>query len=323
VQDQPELFSTFLMWLLADLFHELPEVGDLDKPKLVFFFDEAHLLFTGASKDFLTAITQTVRLIRSKGVGVFFVTQTPKDVPEAVLAQLGSRVQHQLRAHTPNDAKALRATVSTYPTSAYDLEQVLTQLGIGEAVVTVMDPDGAPTPVAWTQLRAPQSLMAPSSPEVLAGLVAASALRVTYAEAVDAESAYEILMARLEMGAAKAQAEMEEAAAARVRESAEVKAAADADSSAARAASDAEKAQLNAAADEARATADAERARKKAEQELEREIRTQRTPVPAAGLAEKIFRDASRYKTMDGMARSVRRTLAVEIARGVFGIGRR
>jgi hypothetical protein len=111
LQDRPALFSTFLMWLLADLFHELPEVGDTDRPKLVFFFDEAHLLFADASKAFLDAVAQTVRLIRSKGVGIFFVTQTPKDVPEDVLAQLGSRVQHQLRAHTPNDAKALRATV--------------------------------------------------------------------------------------------------------------------------------------------------------------------------------------------------------------------
>ncbi len=123
-------------------------------PKLVFFFDEAHLLFKDASKAFLDAIAQTVRLIRSKGVGVFFVTQTPKDVPEEVLAQLGSRVQHQLRAHTPNDAKALKQTVATYPSSDYDLAQVLQQLGIGEAVVTVMDPDGAPTPVAWTRMRA-------------------------------------------------------------------------------------------------------------------------------------------------------------------------
>src|SRR6188768_2504246 len=135
LQDRPALFSTFLMWLLADLFADLPEVGDVDKPKLVFFFDEAHLLFTDASKDFLTQVTQTVRLIRSKGIGIFFVTQSPKDVPSDVLAQLGSRVQHQLRAHTPDAAKALRATVSTYPNSAYDLEEVLTQLAIGEAIV--------------------------------------------------------------------------------------------------------------------------------------------------------------------------------------------
>ena len=160
LQDRPALFSTFLMWLLADLFHDLPEEGDLDKPKLVFFFDEAHLLFNDASDAFLDQIAQTVRLIRSKGVGVFFVTQSPTDVPDDVLAQLGSRVQHQLRAHTPNDAKALRATVNTYPNSAYDdLGEVITSLGIGEAVVTVMNERGAPTPVAWTRLRAPESLM--------------------------------------------------------------------------------------------------------------------------------------------------------------------
>ncbi|HEU4808896.1 MAG TPA: helicase HerA-like domain-containing protein, partial [Homoserinimonas sp.] len=162
VQDKPALFSTFLMWLLADLFNDLPEVGDLDKPKLVFFFDEAHLLFKGASKEFVDSITQTVRLIRSKGVGIVFVTQTPKDVPGEVLEQLGSRIQHQLRAHTPDAAKALRATVSTYPHSGYDLEEVLTQLGTGEAIVTVMNEKGAPTPGAWTRLRAPQGSMSPS-----------------------------------------------------------------------------------------------------------------------------------------------------------------
>ena len=156
----PRVFSTFLMWLLADLFHDLPEVGDIDRPKLVFFFDEAHLLFDDASDAFLDQIAQTVRLIRSKGVGVFFVTQSPTDVPDDVLAQLGSRIQHQLRAHTPNDAKALKQTVNTYPKSAYDdLGEVITSLGIGEAVVTVMNERGAPTPVAWTRLRAPESLM--------------------------------------------------------------------------------------------------------------------------------------------------------------------
>ena len=145
--DRPALFSTFLMWLLADLFHDLPEVGDVDKPKLVFFFDEAHLLFDDASKAFLDAIAQTVRLIRSKGVGVFFVTQSPTDVPDDVLAQLGSRIQHQLRAATPNDAKALKQTVNTYPHSDYDdLGQVILSLGIGEAIVTVMNERGAPDP---------------------------------------------------------------------------------------------------------------------------------------------------------------------------------
>ena len=197
LQDRPRLFSTFLMWLLADLFEELPEVGDVDKPKLVFFFDEAHLLFDDASKEFLTAIAQTVRLIRSKGVGVFFVTQTPKDVPGDVLAQLGNRVQHALRAFTPDDAKALKATASTFPNSSYDLEEVLTQLGIGEAIVTVLSDRGAPTPVAWTRLRAPQSKMAPADPALLTAAVASSPLHAKYAAQVDRDSAYERLAARV------------------------------------------------------------------------------------------------------------------------------
>jgi hypothetical protein len=197
LQDRPRLFSTFLMWLLADLFEELPEVGDVDKPKLVFFFDEAHLLFDDASKEFLTAIAQTVRLIRSKGVGVFFVTQTPKDVPSDVLAQLGNRVQHALRAFTPDDAKALKATASTFPNSSYDLEEVLTQLGIGEAIVTVLSDRGAPTPVAWTRLRAPQSKMAPADPGLLSASVASSPLHGKYAAQVDRDSAYERLAARV------------------------------------------------------------------------------------------------------------------------------
>ncbi|GAB4011054.1 DUF853 family protein [Nocardioides ultimimeridianus] len=206
LQDKPAVFSTFLMWLLADLFHDLPEVGDSDKPKLVFFFDEAHLLFHDASKDFLDQIAQTVRLIRSKGVGVFFVTQSPTDVPDDVLAQLASRVQHQLRAHTPNDAKALKATVSTYPNSAYaDLGAVITGLGIGEAIVTVMDERGAPTPVAWTRLRAPESLMGPNAADAMAAAVKASPLAAKYGEVVDRESAREILAKKLEEGAAKAQ----------------------------------------------------------------------------------------------------------------------
>ncbi|MEU6721249.1 helicase HerA-like domain-containing protein [Nonomuraea sp. NPDC046802] len=210
VQDRPQLFSTFLMWLLADLFHELPEVGDVDKPKLVFFFDEAHLLFNEASKAFLQSITQTVRLIRSKGVGVFFVTQTPKDVPGDVLAQLGARVQHALRAFTPQDAKALKATVSTFPASSYDLERLLTELGIGEAVITVLSETGAPTPVAWTRLRAPQTLMAPSSPEMIQSVIAASPLQQKYGTAVDRQSAYEILSAKLaETPAAEAPREPE------------------------------------------------------------------------------------------------------------------
>ncbi len=220
VQDRPQLFSTFLMWLLADLFHDLPEVGDLDKPKLVFFFDEAHLLFSDASKDFLDAIQQTVRLIRSKGVGVFFVTQSPKDVPADVLAQLGNRVQHALRAFTPDDAKALKAAVSTYPKSGYDLTELLTALGTGEAVITVLSERGAPTPVAWTRMRAPQSLMGPSADALLDSTVAASPLAGKYATATDRESAFEMLGKAQQAAAAQAAAAEQEAAQAQAAEEA-------------------------------------------------------------------------------------------------------
>jgi DNA helicase HerA-like ATPase len=197
-QDKPALFSTFMMWLLAELYHNLPEAGDLPKPKLVFFFDEAHLLFDGASRAFLDQIQRVVRLIRSKGVGVYLVTQTPKDVPDEVLAQLGNRVQHALRAHTPNDDKALKATVRTYPkTEYYDLEETLTSLGIGEAVVTVLDPRGAPTPVVATRLIPPGSRMAPLTPDELQADIRQSDLIAEYGQAVDRESAREMLAERM------------------------------------------------------------------------------------------------------------------------------
>jgi DNA helicase HerA-like ATPase len=197
VQDRPALFSTFLMWLLASLYRELPEVGDLDKPKLVFFFDEAHLLFDGASKAFLEQVEQVVRLVRSKGVGVFFVTQTPKDVPADVLAQLGHRVQHALRAFTPDDEKALRATANTFPRSEfYDIPKTLTSLGIGEALVTVLTPRGIPSPVVATLLAPPSSLMAPIPPAELEARILRSPLQAAYGAAVDRESARETLAAR-------------------------------------------------------------------------------------------------------------------------------
>ncbi|WP_024357391.1 helicase HerA-like domain-containing protein [Leucobacter chironomi] len=223
VQDRPVLFSTFLMFLLSELFETLPEVGDRDKPELVFFFDEAHLLFADASKAFLQQITQTVRLIRSKGVGVFFVTQTPKDVPGDVLAQLGSRVQHALRAHTPDDAKALKATVSTYPNSGYDLAEVLQSLGTGEAIVTVMGEKGAPTPVAWTRLRAPQGAMDPAPAATVQAAVLVSPLQAKYGEAVNERSATEVLAERADETAA-ARAEEEARAAAEKEAAAQAKA---------------------------------------------------------------------------------------------------
>ena len=196
VQDKPKLFSTALMWLVAELFETLPEVGDVEKPKLVFFFDEAHLLFDGASKAFLDSVAQTVRLIRSKGVGVFFVTQTPKDVPDDVLGQLGNRVQHALRAFTPDDAKALKATVSTFPKSEfYDVGALLTSLGIGEAAVTILSESGVPTPVVHTKLRPPASRMGPA--DDVDAAAKASPLFAKYGTRVDAQSAREMLAGRL------------------------------------------------------------------------------------------------------------------------------
>jgi DNA helicase HerA-like ATPase len=207
VADKPRLFSTFMMWMLAELYQNLPEAGDLPKPKLVFFFDEAHLLFEDAPKAFLEQIEQVVRLIRSKGVGVFFVTQTPKDVPEGVLAQLGNRIQHALRAHTPDDDKALKATVRTFPkTSFYDLEETLTSLGIGEAVVTVLNVRGSPTPVVATRLIPPSARMAPLTPEELQADIRQSDLLAEYGQAVDRESAREMLAARMAKTAPPAEA---------------------------------------------------------------------------------------------------------------------
>jgi hypothetical protein len=205
VQDKPKLFSTALMWLLAELFEHLPEAGDLPKPKLAFFFDEAHLLFDDATPAFLDSITQTVRLIRSKGVGIYFVTQTPQDVPGDVLGQLSNRVQHALRAFTPDDAKALRATVGTFPKSEfYDLETLLTGMGIGEAAITILSETGVPTPVVDTKVCAPQSQMAPV--DGIDGTAKASPLWPKYGTRVDNQSAREMLAARMEQaeGAAAA-----------------------------------------------------------------------------------------------------------------------
>jgi DNA helicase HerA-like ATPase len=201
VQDKPALFSTALMGLIAELFETLPEAGDLEKPKLVFFFDESHLLFNDASKAFLESVAQTVRLIRSKGVGIFFVTQNPTDIPGEVLSQLGARVQHALRAFTPDDAKALKQTVSTYPKSdVYDLSEVLTSLGIGEAVVTVLSSKGVPTPVAYTRLLSPRSRMGVA--DNIQSTTAQSKLWPKYATRVDPESAKELLEARIAASAA-------------------------------------------------------------------------------------------------------------------------
>ncbi len=206
VMDKPALFSTFMLWMLAQLYHTLPEVGDLPKPKLVFFFDEAHLLFEDASKALLDQIEQTARLIRSKGVGVFFVTQVPMDVPSSVLAQLGNRVQHALRVFTPEDADNLRKTVRTFPmTSFFDVGERLTSLGIGEALVTVLSPKGVPTPLAPTRIVPPDSSMAALPADQLQARVRAGVLYAKYAAAVDPQSAHEIITARIAGARAAAQ----------------------------------------------------------------------------------------------------------------------
>ena len=214
VMDKPRLFSTFMLWMLAQLYATLPEVGDLPKPKLAFFFDEAHLLFHEASKALMEQIELTVRLIRSKGVGVFFATQTPSDVPSTVLAQLGNRFQHALRAFTPEDADDLRKTARTFPTSTfYDIEEVITSLGIGEALVTVLSPRGVPTPVAATLLVPPDSLMAALDPAAFQDLVGSGSLRAKYGATIDRQSAHEIIVGRLQAAQVAAQAAVPQASA--------------------------------------------------------------------------------------------------------------
>ncbi|HEX6558837.1 MAG TPA: helicase HerA-like domain-containing protein [Longimicrobiales bacterium] len=197
VQDKPAIFSTFLLWLLAQLFNELPEIGDVEKPRLVFFFDEAHLLFEGASKALREQIEQVVRLIRSKGVGVFFVTQNPRDVEKDVLAQLGHRVQHALRAYTPDDEKDLRAAARTFPKTAfYDIEETLTTLGTGEALVSVLGGKGVPTEPFSVRMIPPASRMGVLTPDELRTQLAQSQQVRKYATTVDRESARELLAAR-------------------------------------------------------------------------------------------------------------------------------
>ncbi len=210
MQDRPALFSTFMMWLLASLYETLPEVGDPEKPKLVFFFDEAHLLFRDANKTFMQQIELVARLIRSKGVGVFFVTHSPSDVPSEVLGQLGNRVQHALRAFTPDDLQVVRATADTFPQSElYDVESELTKLGTGEALVTALDLKGRPMPTARVMMRPPQSLMAQVEPSVFQQTVAVSAIAAQYATDTDPESAKELLAARMAQAEAEAKEPME------------------------------------------------------------------------------------------------------------------
>ncbi|MEA3275539.1 MAG: helicase HerA-like domain-containing protein [Pseudomonadota bacterium] len=204
----PTLYSTFLLWLLSELFEQLPEVGDPERPKLVFFFDEAHLLFDRAPRVLLDKVEQVVRLIRSKGVGVYFVTQNPTDVPEDVLGQLGNRVQHALRAFTPKDQKAVRVAAETFrPNPALDTQQVITELGVGEALASTLNEEGTPSVVERILVAPPGSRLGPIEPREREALMRGSLVQGVYEEAVDRESAYEILQKRAEEAAEAAQTE--------------------------------------------------------------------------------------------------------------------
>lgn len=209
----PRLYATVLLWLLSELWEELPEVGDPDKPKLVFFFDEAHLLFKDAPKALLSRIEQVARLIRSKGVGVYFITQSPSDVPEGVLAQLGNRVQHALRAYTPSDQKAVRAAAASFRANpGVDVVREIQELNVGEALVSMLDDKGAPSPVTRTKVRAPNSRVGPATFQERAAVRAASGFGPQYDAPLDRQSAHEILT--LKAAKAKTRAEQEEVRAA-------------------------------------------------------------------------------------------------------------
>jgi DNA helicase HerA-like ATPase len=205
LMQSPRLYATFLLWMLSELFEEMPEVGDLPKPKLVFFFDEAHLLFTDAPKALMDKIEQVVRLIRSKGVGVYFVTQNPVDVPDRVLGQLGNRVQHALRAFTPRDQKAVAAAAQTFrPNPKLDTAKIIMQLGKGEALVSFLEGNGTPAMVERVMIRPPSARIGPITPEERKAIIDGSPVKGKYDTAIDSESAYEILQKRLSGAAATA-----------------------------------------------------------------------------------------------------------------------
>ena len=208
LMQSPKLYATFLLWLLSELFEEMPEVGDLDRPKLVFFFDEAHLLFDGAPKALIDKVEQVVRLIRSKGVGVYFVTQSPLDIPEDILGQLGNRVQHALRAFTPKDKKTVRAVGDNFrPNPKFKAASVIQELGVGEALVSTLDPKGRPTIVERTLIRPPSSRMGPATSRERNQIISESALGDQYQESVDRKSAYEVLQKRAEKSAEQSERE--------------------------------------------------------------------------------------------------------------------
>jgi hypothetical protein len=292
----PRLYATFLLWLMSELWEELPEAGDLDKPKMVFFFDEAHLLFNDAPKALLDRIEQVARLIRSKGVGIYFCTQSPTDIPDAVLAQLGNRVQHALRAYTPADQKAVRAAAQSFRANpGVDVQKEIQELGVGEALVSTLDEKGAPTPVQRTMIRPPYSRVGPCTSDERAKILLASDMALKYKDSVDRESAYEILSGRAAESAAEAEAEAkktqeEKAAATKLKEQAKLDAA--------------RQKEIDAA----------EKARLKAEAALEKEREKNRGRAPARRTSRSAV-----SRTAERVGGNVLSTIGRELVRGIFG----
>ncbi len=284
LMSSPRLYAAFLLWLMSELFEQLPEVGDPDKPRLVFFFDEAHLLFNDAPRALQEKVEQVVRLIRSKGVGVYFVTQNPADIPDSVLGQLGNRIQHALRAYTPADQRGLKAASQSFrPNPAFDTAEAIQSLGVGEALVSTLNEKGAPKMVARTLIRPPDSRLGPATAAERAAVMAQSPVRGVYDQVIDRESAEEILAARY-----AAEDEVEAEAAAR---KAEAKAAADAEQ----------------AADKAEAAAaKAERARARSAPRAAPRPRRSTRQTPMEALTKSVLRQAGS-------------TLTRELLRGVLG----
>ncbi|HEX8448368.1 MAG TPA: helicase HerA-like domain-containing protein, partial [Allosphingosinicella sp.] len=296
----PKLYSTFLLWLLSELFEQLPEVGDPDKPKLVFFFDEAHLLFTSAPPALLEKIEQVVRLIRSKGVGVYFVTQNPIDIPDAVAGQLGNRIQHALRAFTPRDEKAVRSAAETFRANpGVDVATAITELKVGEALVSLLQPDGSPSPVERTLIRVPGSRVGPVTEEERAIFIQTDSVGSKYDVAIDRDSAEELLAAKsseAQAAAAEAKARAEEAKL----DAAEAK--------------QAEKERVVAEREAARAAKEAERARVAAEREAARQAREAAKP----SLTDKLVESAARSAATT-VGRQVAGKIGGQLLRGLLG----
>ena len=329
----PLVYSTFLLWMLTELYEKLPEVGDLDKPRMVFFFDEAHLLFKDANRALVMKLEQVIKLIRSKGVGVYFISQSPSDIPDAVLAQLSNRVQHALRAYTPAEMKAVRAAAKAFRVNeAFDSETVLMELGVGEALVSFLDEYGVPSIVERAKILPPQSLMGAAEESVVKGIIAADEFELKYRQSVDRESAYEVLVrANIELERLK-QEEAEAAAAAKEA----AKEAAAAEKAAAKEAAAAQKAAEREAAAAAKAAAKEAAAAEKAaakEAAKKKKVFQQAAQNAASSVASSVTTNVVNAVTGGKTAsagtiakraatnalRSVMRAGATGIIRGLFG----